>query len=368
MSHPPLRSTFPSVRIDAEDSFICACGYKAKDFLVKKENSPYRGTKFYACAKYVSDTTRCKTTIWFDEESKVRNLITPSMQSPRTPRRQVDIRIFGAYTPSTTTATGEKRKRNVVESFDSVLGDLKDVREEPASPSAIRSAKRGRARYGYVDAATQTGEESQPLSTSTPVPALATRQVPRAMPRRRLFYKYLPPSHRKTVTPFDPFAPTGQEKDKGGSSDDLYTSTPPREVRPPQESSTRLGCKTAKSAKNNRVSFCEDLSTDRAAEAPQPTTPPSSKAQNVTTGLRTPPASRRPRNPQLRRPTSPRGSRTPSRSIYTLQVPSRLIPEADSDGESFGWNEELEKSFLDAVDESKEVKPSEGERFSPFFV
>ncbi|KAL4963969.1 uncharacterized protein BDV14DRAFT_201227 [Aspergillus stella-maris] len=368
MSRPPLRSTFPSVRIDADDAFICPCGYRVKDFLVKKESSPYRGTKFYACPKNISDPARCKTTIWFDEQDKVRNLIPPSMQSPRTPRRQVDIRIFGAYTPSTTFATGEKRKRNEMEWFDSAVGDLERDQEEPASPSAIRSAKSVRARYGYVDAATQTGEESQLRSIPPPRSAPATRPVPRKMPRRRLFDEYLPPSHRKTITPFDPFAPAGQEKDKGGSGDDLYTSTPPRDVRPLQDSSAVSGCKPARSAKNIRVSFCEDLSSDRAGEAPQPTTPSCPKAQNATTGLLTPPASKWPRNPQLRRPTSPRGPRTPSRSINTLQVPSRLIPEADSDNESFGWNEELEKSFLDAVDEGEKVKPRESERFSPLFV
>ncbi|KAL4948517.1 hypothetical protein BDW69DRAFT_92020 [Aspergillus filifer] len=370
MSHPPLRSTFPSVRIDADDTFICPCGYKVKEFLVKKGSSPYRGMKFYACPKYISDPARCKTTIWFDEESQVRNLIPPSMQSPRTPKRQVDIRIFGAYTAST---TGEKRKRRgEVEGSDSAVGGLEEGQEEPASPSAIRPAKRARAQHGYVDAATQTGEESQPVSGAVSIrgspSAPPARRIPRAMPRRRLFDEYLPPSKREIFTPFDLFAPAGRDKTEHGSSEDLYSSTPPRDVRPPQVSSTFSACEPNKSAKNNRVSFCEDIPSDRVGEAPRPTTPPPSKAQDTTTGLRTPPSSKRPRNPQLRRPTSPRGPRTPSKAMYTLPVPSRLTLDADSDNESFGWNAEFEKSFLDAVDECEEVKPSESERFNPLFV
>ncbi|KAL4946572.1 hypothetical protein BDV06DRAFT_87413 [Aspergillus oleicola] len=354
-----LRSTFPSVRIDSEDKLICPCGFKMKDFLVKKESSPYRGMKFYACAKYISDPTRCKTTVWFDEEDKVRNCIPPSMQSPRTPRRQVDIRIYGAYTPPNAMIVGSKRKVDST-SFDSGDGNLEGD-TEPTSPSAVRSTKR--ARYSYADAGTQTGDESRdnPASTSASVAASApsTRPAPKALPRRRLFEEYLPPSKRKTVAPFDPFAPPSRDKD----SDDLCSSTPPTS-------------KPTTPAKNNRASFSDTVASDHVRQPPPPTstpnqnpsTPPSLK--NRETGLPTPPPKAWPRNPQLRCPIELSRPRTPAKSAYTLQAPSGLAPgNGDSDEESFGWNEDLENSFLDVVEGVDGVEAARSrKRFSPLFI
>lgn len=79
--------------------------------------------KVYACAKHVQDSTRCETMIWFDDSEAVRGLIPLTMKSPRTPRKQVDIRMFGQYTaPSTSKRKADTQK----ESFDSGIGDLED--------------------------------------------------------------------------------------------------------------------------------------------------------------------------------------------------------------------------------------------------
>ncbi|KAL4864415.1 hypothetical protein BDV12DRAFT_201108 [Aspergillus spectabilis] len=180
MSH--LRSTFEKVKIDEEGEFVCRCGFRMKDYLVKKEKSPYYGLKFYACAKFIVDPSRCETKIWFDEKESVRALIPPAMRSPRTPRKQVDIRIFGHYTPPASL----KRKAET-QSFDSGVGDLGD--NEPPSPPPSRSAKRTRCN----DEETQAG-----VSAARPI---------KPFPKRRLFDDILAAPKPNPAAEIDPFAP-----------------------------------------------------------------------------------------------------------------------------------------------------------------
>ncbi|KAL4885716.1 hypothetical protein BJY04DRAFT_179098 [Aspergillus karnatakaensis] len=182
MSRHTLRSTFEKVKTDEEGEFVCQCGFRTKEYQVKKEKSPYYGLKFYACAKFIVDPSRCNTTIWSDEQERVRALIPPGMRSPRTPRKQVDIRIFGRYTPS----TSSKRKAQT-ESFDSGVDDLGV--NEPISPPPTRSVKRIRF-----------DDEINPENDTAGRPFMP-------LPRRRLFAEDLAGPKPNPAAEVDPFAP-----------------------------------------------------------------------------------------------------------------------------------------------------------------
>ncbi|KAL4785001.1 hypothetical protein BJX76DRAFT_325753 [Aspergillus varians] len=333
---PPdtLRSAFDKVRIDGEGKFICKCGGRMKEFLVTKNPSVYYGSKFYGCAKYSTDSTRCKTQIWFDEKGRVQSLISPAMKSPRTPRKQVDIRIFGQYT-----APSSLKRKAETESFDSGLGDITD--NDPVSPSASRSVKR--AMYGYVDAATQTED----IGTTTPAPAV--RPVARAIPRRRLFDEYLPTSRRNPPTKFDPFLSRTPD-----SSRTIFGSMPPGAgySRP-----SPLQPKESTASSNNRInSFTFPTSRHPRQSLPQagrPTTPPSLRRN--TTGLFTPPTTESSRPPH---PTAePDEPKTPTKSNHTSKPLS-----TDSDDETYGWDDDLDQNVLEVIE------GVENPRSSPLFV
>ncbi|KAL4924844.1 uncharacterized protein BDV17DRAFT_203968 [Aspergillus undulatus] len=314
----------------------------------------------YACAKYIGDRTRCETIIWFDEQKRVRSFIQPTMQWPRTPRKQVDIRIFGQYTAPTLSL---KRKADTT-SFDSRVGYLGDNDSEPVSPSIGRTAKR--ARYGYADAATQTGEEAR----STPDPAtdtrLMSRPISRRLPRRRLFDDYLPES-RRPPTPFDPFSPraSNNTSTRLGLSVPL-SKEPPRQPAPSLAPALKNPTTPSRST---RVSFSESLSGHPRQESPQstkpdrtptPTTLPSSSLKSSHIGLITPPIQAQPSSPH----SLDRSDRkTPTKETHTVQLSPRLTPrDVDSDDESFGWNEDLDRSIFEVVD------CVEDSRASPLFV
>ncbi|KAI9367301.1 hypothetical protein BJX61DRAFT_317338 [Aspergillus egyptiacus] len=165
MSRDTLRSVFDKVRIDEDEAFICPCGFPTKKYQVRKKDSPYYGSHFYGCAKHFKDPTCCDTKIWQDEKHKVLNLAPPELRSPRTPRKQIDIRLFGQYTPHTST------KRKAAESFDSGVGDVSDG--EPVSPSPSRAAKR----FRRANFSTASGEPT-------------ALHPDRTMPRRRLFEEF----------------------------------------------------------------------------------------------------------------------------------------------------------------------------------
>ncbi|KAL3458276.1 hypothetical protein BJX64DRAFT_225904 [Aspergillus heterothallicus] len=171
-----LKSTFGGVKVGGDGEFICRCGFATREYQVKKDTkNPYYGKQYYACAKYGTDATQCRTWIWFDEKERVNSAIPPEMRSPRTPRKQVDIREYGLYTPPTTL----KRKAET-QSFDSGVGDLADS-TKPGSSTPSRSTKRARS----VDAATQTAD-------------FPTRPDDRPMPKRRLFDEFIDTSRSST--------------------------------------------------------------------------------------------------------------------------------------------------------------------------
>ncbi|KAL3469946.1 hypothetical protein BJX99DRAFT_62314 [Aspergillus californicus] len=178
MSRSTFRSIFNSVRINGEDDFVCACGLPTKEYLVRKKDSPYCGMKFWACAKHFRDPGCCDTKIWFDEEARVRGLLPPAVRSPRTPRKQIDIRKFGQYTP-----VSSKRKPGA-ESFDSAVGDLNDRDSVLFSPS--RSTKRSRRAN-----VTPPGESSAVSSESLGLAENRAVLESRPLPRRRLFDEFM---------------------------------------------------------------------------------------------------------------------------------------------------------------------------------
>ncbi|KAL4998945.1 hypothetical protein BDV10DRAFT_166086 [Aspergillus recurvatus] len=295
-----LRSNFKNVKIDDEDEFVCQCGSRMKEFSVRKKTGPYHGLQFYACAKHSADPTRCQSNIWSDEKERVRSLIPPAMRSPRTPRKQVDIRTFGQYTAPSTL----KRKAEV-DSFDSAVGHMTD--NEPASPVVARSVKR--VRSDYVDAATQTGETetiSAPAACSAPPPATRLMPTARPIPRRRLFGEYLAAAKGKPAK-FDTSAPQTREHSIADQGPSLPT-TPTRERRRQSLSSRKTLMTGPESHKTKPVPF----STGGHPRSPpphlkEPTTPLS--MQSTKLGFITPtsdfPRSSHPHRPtELEKPTA----------------------------------------------------------------
>ncbi|KAL4990728.1 hypothetical protein BDW68DRAFT_26804 [Aspergillus falconensis] len=352
-----LRSNFKNVKIDEEDEFVCQCGSQMKEFSVRKKTSPYYGLQFYACARHSADPTRCQCKIWSDEKERVQSLIPPAMRSPQTPRRQVDIRTFGQYTAPSTL----KRKAEV-DSFDSAVGDMRD--NEPASPLITRSVKR--VRFGYVDAATQTGD-TETISTLTarwvPHPAIRLTPSSRPIPRRRLFDEFLEAAKRKPAK-FDPFAPQTREHSITDQGPSLPT-TPTRE-RPRQYlSSPKSPTAGPESHETKSVSF----STGGYPRSPtphirEPTTPPS--MQSTKLGLITPTDDRsrslhRHCPKELEKPAFG----TPTRSRHFSQPQSQHRPRVtppnnDSDDETYGWDDDLDRNMLEIMEtvEKKSISPS----------
>ncbi|KAL4972948.1 hypothetical protein BDW66DRAFT_143204 [Aspergillus desertorum] len=355
-----LRSDFKNVKIDEEDEFICQCGYRMKEFSVRKKRSPYYGLQFYACTKHSADPTRCHSQIWSDENERVRSLIPPAMRSPRTPRKQVDIRTFGQYTAPSTL----KRKAEVG-SFGSVVGDMTD--NEQASPLTTRPAKR--VRCGYVDAATQTGESeiiSAVASRTAPPSATGYERTARPIPRRRLFDEYLAVAKAKPAA-FDLFAPQTREHsitDQGPSLPTTPTRERPRQsLSPPRTPMTGPGSRRTKS-----VSF----SIDGYPRSPpphirEPTTPQST--QDIKLGLispigYSPQPSHRHRPTELGKPALGKPTKSSSHcSQPQSQHRARVNPpENDSDDEIYGWDEDLDQTMLEVM-ETVEKRSN-----SPFFA
>ncbi|KAL2823823.1 hypothetical protein BDW59DRAFT_148387 [Aspergillus cavernicola] len=237
MSRDTLRSVFDKVRINGDGEFVCECGFPAKDYLVKKQGSPYYGSQFYACAKHFKDPGCCRTKIWFDEQNRVRDRIPPAMRVPRTPRKQVDIRIFGQYTPP----TSSKRKAEI-QSFDSGVGDMSD--REPVSPSS-RTPKR------FKKDTVVTPEESTAMASDN-----------RAMPRRRLFEEFLDPPGSVTKNNINPFSPPLPERRRTIISTPSSTSYA-RDVQPQSEKpvtptkGTKTGLFTPQTGERHRHSHDE---------------------------------------------------------------------------------------------------------------
>ncbi|RDW68912.1 uncharacterized protein DSM5745_08672 [Aspergillus mulundensis] len=354
-----LRSNFKNVKIDEEDEFVCQCGFRMKDFPVKKNPSAYYGLHFHACAKHSADPTRCKSTIWSDEKERVRSLIPPAMRSPRTPRKQVDIRVFGQYTAPSTL----KRKAET-ESFDSAGSDM--TVNEPVSPCISRPVKR--VSFAYVDVATQTGDTSAASSTAStrPAPRPVARPTPtaRPMPRRRLFEEYLVAPKSKPTAKFDPFAPRSQEHNRGDQDLSVPTTPPGRRPRqslsPPETPAT-----VPKIRKVNAVPF--PAGGCLAPQAKGSSTPPSMR--NSKTGLFTPPTARRCQtshpHPSTEHDQPEPG--TPTKSNYSSVSASRPQPDAtppntDSDNETYGWDDDLNQNILQIME------TVENRRHGPLFV
>ncbi|KAL5342147.1 hypothetical protein BJX70DRAFT_357072 [Aspergillus crustosus] len=238
MSRQTLKSTFEKVKIDDEGEFVCRCGFRMKEYLVKREKNPYYGLKFYACAKFIVDTTRCDAKIWFDEQVRVRALIPPEMKSPRTPRKQVDIRIFGQYTPPTSL-----KRMAEAQSFDSEVGDLGD--NEPVSPPPSRSVKK-----------TRFENETQTRGATAACPV-------RPLPRRRLFDEHLAPPKPNPQAEIDPFAPKTLNRD-------ITTSQPIGQPVPlrPRPSSPRTEEPVATS--NTTTAGLIAPSTEKRHQVPRP--------------------------------------------------------------------------------------------------
>ncbi|KAL4905526.1 hypothetical protein BDW74DRAFT_152772 [Aspergillus multicolor] len=357
-----LKSNFRNVKLDEEDEFICQCGFRMKDFSVKKKPSPYYGLEFYACAKHSADATRCESKIWSDEKERVRSLIPAAMRSPRTPRKQVDIRIFGQYTaPSTLKRQAE------TESFDSAVGGMMD--NEPISPSISRSVKR--VRFAYVDAATQTGEtRTAPASAARrPASRQMARPAPtaRPMPRRRLFEEYLGAPKSQPAAKFDPFA----SRALGPNISDQHLSVPASSAGGrPRQSFTSLKPPEAVprvSKANAATSFNNDYYRNTAPQAKEPTTPPN--IENNKTGLFTPPTGNCCQTAHPPPPTEDDDPApgTPTKSKHSSVSASRpqrdtTPPNSDSDEEEYGWDNNLNQNILEVVE------IVENPRASPLFV
>ncbi|KAL2816493.1 hypothetical protein BJX63DRAFT_137363 [Aspergillus granulosus] len=262
MSSSTLRSTFEGVRLDGDGQFVCPCGFPTKPYRVKRDGSPYQGLQYYACARYSTDPIRCPTWIWFNEKDRVSEAIPPEMRSSRTPRKQVDIRKYGQYTPPTTL----KRKADT-QSFDSGVGDMVNHRgPEPPSPSL--SAKRTRS----ADAATQTAD-------------ITARPDVIPMPRRRLFDEFLDPPRNSA-----------------------NASTDPAVVREPRPQGSLFG-----SPIRERTQYQPPI---------EPVTPPTRNSEN---SPRVPPAPRPralPRYQRVHFTPSTRGNRVPDTHIAPLNVDS----------------------------------------------
>jgi hypothetical protein len=285
------------------------------------------------------------------------------MRSPRTPRKQVDIRSFGEYTAPNTL----KRKAGT-DSFDSAVGSITDngtlsrlplhflVYEyvlEPASPSIARSVKR--ARFGYVDAGTQTGgtETIFPLAARSASPP-ATRLTPttKPIPRRRLFEDYLTAAERKHAN-IDPVAPRTREHNTNNHGLSLPTS--PTCEKPRQSLSPPITPMAgSQSHRVESVSF----STGGYPRSPsprirQPTTPPFIHSTRL--GLITPvgDCSRSshhhcPTEREKPEPSTPTNSSHWSQS--QSQQPRVTLVNSDSDDETYGWDDDLNQTMLEVVE------------------
>lgn len=344
-----LRSNLKNVKIDDEDEFLCQCGYRVKEFSVKKRASPYYGSHFYACARHSTDSARCQTIIWFDEEERVRSVIPPAVRAPRTPRtprKQVDIRSFGEYTAPSTL----KRKAGA-DSFDSAVGSIKN--NEPASPSVSRSVKT--ARIGYVDAGTQTGE----TETISPLAArsasfTATRLAPttRPLPRRRLFDNYLADAERKSAT-IDPVAP--QTREHNTNNQDFSLPTSPTCQRPWQSLSPP---KTPMSSPRNQRIESVLFSAGGYPRSPspqirQPTTPPfmqSTRIGLITPGGDCPRSSHHHWSAEWEKPEPSTPTNSNHRSQSQSQQPRVTLVNSDSDDESYDWDDDLNQTMLEVVE------------------
>ncbi|KAL4751076.1 hypothetical protein BDW72DRAFT_174664 [Aspergillus terricola var. indicus] len=342
-----LRSNFKNVKIDDEDEFVCQCGYRMKEFSVRKRASPYYGLQFYACARHSADSTRCQTTIWSDEEERVRSLIPPALRSPRTPRKQVDIRTFGKYTAPSTL----KREADA-DLLDSAVGRMTD--NEPESPSISRSVKR--VRFGYVDAATQTGETETicpPAARSAFLPATRLTPTARPIPRRRLFDDYLAAAERKLAN-IDTVALRTREHNT--NNQDFSFPTSPTCERPRQSlSPPQTPMAGSRSHRIESISF----STGGYAYKSRPrlrqsTTPPFMQSTRI--GLITP-GGDCPRPSHHHCPTEQEKPepRTPTNSRHWPQSQSQQQPRvtlvnSDSDDETYGWDDDLDQSMLEVVE------------------
>ncbi|CBF80660.1 predicted protein [Aspergillus nidulans FGSC A4] len=308
-----LRSNLKNVKIDDEDEFLC---------------------QFYACARHSTDSARCQTIIWFDEEERVRSVIPPAVRAPRTPRtprKQVDIRSFGEYTAPSTL----KRKA------------------EPASPSVSRSVKT--ARIGYVDAGTQTGE----TETISPLAArsasfTATRLAPttRPLPRRRLFDNYLADAERKSAT-IDPVAP--QTREHNTNNQDFSLPTSPTCQRPWQSLSPP---KTPMSSPRNQRIESVLFSAGGYPRSPspqirQPTTPPfmqSTRIGLITPGGDCPRSSHHHWSAEWEKPEPSTPTNSNHRSQSQSQQPRVTLVNSDSDDESYDWDDDLNQTMLEVVE------------------
>ncbi|KAL4736987.1 hypothetical protein BDV11DRAFT_192787 [Aspergillus similis] len=341
-----LRSNFKNVKIDDEDEFVCQCGYRMKEFSVGKRASPYYGLHFYACARHSADSSRCQTKIWSDEEERVRSLIPPAMRSPRTPRKQVDIRTFGQYTPPSTL----KRKAGA-DSFESAVWSMTD--NEPASPSIPSSVKR--IRFGYVDAATQTGETETicPLrARSASPPATRLTSTARPIPRRRLFDDYLAAAERKPAN-INPVAPRTREHNTNNQAFSLPTSPTerPRQSLSPPKTPTA----GSRSHRVESVSFSTcGYPYNPAPRIRQSTTSPFMQSTRI--GLITP-GGDCPRSSHHHCPTEPEKpeQRTPTNSSHWSQSESQQQPRvtlvnSDSDDETYGWDDDLDQDMLEVME------------------
>ncbi|KAL4804703.1 hypothetical protein BDV18DRAFT_142357 [Aspergillus unguis] len=340
-----LRSTFKGVRIDEEDEFVCECGHRARDYLVKKKDSPYCGQQFYACRKFISDPTRCGTKIWFDEKEHVRSLIPSALRSPRTPRKQVDIRTFGQYTAPSTS----KRKADTqIKSFDSGIGDLEC--NGPESPSTSRSTKR--PRNGYADAETQT-------SNTEPIQRQSVNSVShptaKPMPRRRLFDEFLTAPKSKSAAKFDPFAPRGTDQEANGLGTSIPLGNSFLHTSP-----TRTQRSVSKSGTVSRLPASSERRPDRRSQGSKdPATPPFSKDNLI--GLITPTKTDHAQGPLRETDTS--GPQAPPNPQKGRQSQRQVNPTSrDSDDETYDWDDDLDQNILEIV--SNVENPS----YNPLFL
>ncbi|KAL6235056.1 hypothetical protein BDW75DRAFT_149751 [Aspergillus navahoensis] len=341
-----LRSNFKNVKIDEEDEFVCQCGSRMKEFSVRKNRSPHYGLQLYACAKHSADSTRCQSKVWSDEKERVRSLIPPAMRSPRTPRKQVDIRKFGQYTAPSTL----KRKAEV-NSFDSAVGNMTD--NEPASPLITKSVKR--VRFDYVDAATQTGETeiiSALAAQSAPPPVTKLTQNSQYTPRRRLFDEYLAAAKRKP-TQFGPFAAQTQERSITEQGPSLPTT--PTCEQPRQSFSPKTPITGPESHKTMSVSFSPGgYSRSPPPHIREPTTPPS--MQSTKLGLISPTGDRlRPSHRHCPTEREKPAFGTPTKSCHCSQPrfqhrPRATPPNNDSDHETYDWDDDLDQSVLEIIE------------------
>lgn len=236
---------------------------------------------------------------------------------------------------------------------------------EPASPSISRSVKS--ARFGYVDAGTQTGETEtiSPLSARSASYA-ATRLEPttRPLPRRRLFDDYLAAAERKPAN-VDPVAP--QTREHNTNNQDFSLPTSPTCERPRQSLSPP---KTPMAGPRNHRIESVSFSAGGCPRSPspqirQPTTPPFMQSTKI--GLITP-GGDCPRSSQHRCPTEREKSEpsTPTNSNHRFQSQSQqprvTLVNSDSDDETYGWDDDLNQTMLEVVESV------ENQGVSPLFI